>query len=164
MQSIFREQAFKCHCLVLKTGTSSSEVPVNSLCWRRRVGIEPTRRRITTAQTGFEVRATHQDRSASLFSFFTPCCSLHEYIIPWVKSQTHYQETKSAGTLAALRLLLIFLMLLASWLPHLRLLRDDKAVFDITRGLTLRGLDFKKSARHSKPAPLLFMIFLIRDG
>jgi hypothetical protein len=29
------------------------------------VGIEPTRDGITAAQTGFEVQATHQDRSAS---------------------------------------------------------------------------------------------------
>jgi len=33
--------------------------------WRRRVRIELTRRGIATAQTGFEVQATHQDRSAS---------------------------------------------------------------------------------------------------
>jgi hypothetical protein len=30
------------------------------------VGIEPTHDGITAAQTGFEVQATHQDRSASI--------------------------------------------------------------------------------------------------
>ena len=42
--------------------------------WRRRVRIEHTHRGIATAQTGFEVRAAHQDRSAS-------SCALTDYII-----------------------------------------------------------------------------------
>lgn len=60
------------------------EVLIN---WRKRVGIEPTHRRITTAQTGFEVQATHQDRSASIltrFKLFSPNCWL-----TWTRSISH---------------------------------------------------------------------------
>mgnify|MGYP000899650792 CR=1 FL=1 len=50
-----------------KTGLPYAGMPVRSnSIWRRRVRIEHTHRGIATAQTGFEVQAAHQDRSASL--------------------------------------------------------------------------------------------------